>query len=215
MHATLPGALHGSPPGSSAVPLCPEIDLSLTDDLEGLWAELQARGEASAVPPPYWSIAWVGGQALARYVLDHPALLRDRTVLDFGAGCGIAAIAAAKAGAAWVEASEIDPAARAAIAHNARLNGVAVTTVAADLIGSPPRWDVVLAGDLWYERFLADRLSAWLAALAGEGTRVLLGDCGRAYFPRGRATELARYRIASPAGVERDAVTDTAVWRLR
>jgi SAM-dependent methyltransferase len=92
LHATLPGAIRGSPPGSSAVPLCPEIELSLTDDLEALWGELQARGEASAVPPPYWSIAWVGGQALARYVLDHPALVRGRTVLDFGAGTGLATI---------------------------------------------------------------------------------------------------------------------------
>lgn len=194
--------------------LCPEITLALGEDLDGVWSRQQAAGAMGSAQPPFWAVAWVGGQALARYTLDHAALVRGRTVLDVGSGSGLCAIAAAMAGAQRVDASDVDPCARAAIRINARLNGVRIAAVLDDLVGAASRWDVVLAGDLWYERFLAERVSAWLAALASAGTLVLLGDCRRAYFPRRHATALQRYAIPTPEAHASAAVTDTAVWRL-
>lgn len=195
-------------------PLCPELRLWVTEDFE--------RGRASwlgsdtrTTQPPYWSIAWVGGQALARSILDQPALVRGRRVLDVGSGSGICAIAAARAGALTVEAADIDPDAAVAIARNAALNQVSIAVLQTDPIGSPPHWDVVLAADMWYERFLAARLTTWLAALAREGVTVLLGDCRRAYFPRGALLELQRYAVPDAFGVERAAVVDAGVWRMQ
>jgi len=195
--------------------LCPEIRLHLGGSLDEVWRALEQTPAQATAQPPFWSIAWVGGQALARYALDHPGLFRDRRVLDVGSGSGICAIAAAKAGARSVDASDTDACARAAIAINADLNGVAIASVHGDLIGAPSRWDVVLAGDLWYERFLAARVSAWLAGMAREGTTVLLGDCRRAYFPRHDVAELRRYAIPGSATLERAAVTAAAVWRMQ
>jgi predicted nicotinamide N-methyase len=194
--------------------LCPELTLRLGADLGAVWRRQQAGGAAGSAQPPFWSVAWVGGQALARYILDQPALLRGRSVLDVGSGSGICAIAAAKAGARNVEAFDIDPYARAAIGVNAAHNAVKITQVPEDPVGAVSRWDIVLAGDLWYERFFAMRVSGWLSTLARAGTLVLLGDCGRAHFPRRQATVLQRYAIPSPESLEASAITDTAVWRL-
>src|SRR5690348_14239868 len=151
----------------AAPPLVPEIRLYLASEITPLWQATEARLAETNTPPPYWAFAWPGGQAIARQLLDEPALVAGRRVLDFAAGSGLAAIAAAKAGASAVEAAEIDPLAGAAIALNAAANGVAVAWRKADLVGSDERWDVVLAGDICYERPMAERVMPWLRRLAG------------------------------------------------
>ena len=161
-------------------PLCPEIALHLGEQVEAVWHEIERALGRTGSPVPYWSAAWPGGQALARYLLDHPAICRGRRVLDLGTGCGIAAIAAALCGAANVEAADVDDWAVRSAQLNAQANGVELQVVQADLIGQPCRWDVVLAGDLWYERFLAARATQWLHDLHRSGATVLLGDPGRA-----------------------------------
>ena len=147
-----------------------------------------------ALPPPYWAFAWPGGQALARYILDNPEDVRGRTVLDFGAGSGLVAIAAAKAGASCVVAAETDSLALAAIDLNSQANGVFVEPIGIDIIGSNARWNTVLAGDMCYERPVAERLVPWLRLLVKSGVRVLLGDPGRNYFPGRRRREARNLR---------------------
>lgn len=197
----------------AAPPLCPELALHLASDLETLWAEQERRVGRTGLAPPFWGVAWPGGQALARHVLDNPGTVAGRSVLDLGSGSGIVGIAAAKAGARAVEAADTDGFALAAIAANASLNQVRLVTLGDDLIGACSRWDVVLAADLWYERFFAGRVTAWLGELAAGGTRVLVGDPGRAFFPRKGLEELQRYRVPSPF-LERDAFTVTAVLQV-
>jgi predicted nicotinamide N-methyase len=167
------------------------------------------------LPPPYWAFAWAGGQALARHVLDHPELVRGRDVLDFGAGSGLLAIAAARAGARSVVAAEIDPVAAAAIALNAALNDAVVAVETVDVIGRrPARWQIILVGDMCYERPLAERLTAWLRDLAQEGATVLLGDPGRNYVPKSGLEALARYRVPTPLDLEDREWREGVVWRL-
>ena len=180
-------------------PLCPEIALHLGEQVESVWRAIEDAMGRTGLPVPYWSAAWPGGQALARYVLDHPEICRGRRVLDLGTGCGIAAIAAALAGAAHVEATDLDPWAAQAARSNARANGVMLEPVEGDVIGQACRWDVVLAGDLWYERFLAARATQWLHDMRRSGATVLLGDPGRAYFPRSGASRRAIYVVAPGA----------------
>jgi predicted nicotinamide N-methyase len=193
--------------------MCPEIPLHLADDIDAIWERQESCLAAYSAAPPYWSVAWVGGQALARYTLDNPAHFRDRSVLDFGSGSGLCAIAAAKAGAT-ADASDIDPYSIAAIAANSRLNNTEVEPLRADLIGVASRWDIVVAGDLWYDGPLARRLNAWLVEIAREGTEVLIGDCGRAHFPRRGISLLQRYEIRASESLEQDSTLSTAVWRL-
>jgi predicted nicotinamide N-methyase len=167
----------------AAPPLVPEVRLYLASEVTPLWEATEATLAAAYVPPPYWAFAWPGGQALARYVLDHRETVQGKRVLDFAAGSGVTAIAAARAGAAAVEAAEIDAIAIAALALNAATNEAAVTCTDADLVGSDGGWDVVLAGDVCYERPMAERVTPWLQQLARRGAVVLLGDPGRAYLP--------------------------------
>ncbi len=196
-------------------PLVPEIRLHLASEVTPLWQATEAALASSQLPPPYWAFAWAGGQALARHVLDHPALVRGRRVLDVGAGSGLVAIAAALAGAAAVTAADIDPFAAAAIALNAAANGVAVRVADADLIAAPPPdVDVMLVGDMCYERPLAERLIAWLARAAAAGALVLIGDPGRAYLPRERLPPIARYAVPTPLELEDRESRDTVVFRL-
>ena len=190
------------------------IRLDLPESLGEAWAEQERRLGRRGLPPPYWAVAWPGGRALARYVLDEPAVVRGKHVLDFGSGSGICAIAAALSGAARVEAADIDPHARAAIGTNAALNAVSVATIAEDLIGAASRWEVVLAGDLWYERFFAQRATAWLRAIATQGASVLLGDSGRAHFPRTGVERVASYRVECPASLEPAGTATAGVWRM-
>ena len=165
-------------------------------------------------PPPYWAFAWAGGQAIARYVLDNPEIVAGRAVLDFASGSGLGAIAAAMSGARTVVAADIDPYASAAIGINAALNGVEVAITSGDLIGSRGPWEVVLAGDICYERPLADRVTAWLRNLAAEGADVLLGDPGRTYLPKEGLDWIVRYAVKTTRELEDTDVRNAVVWRF-
>ena len=199
----------------TAPPLVPEIRLHLATEITPIWQATEETLARSALPPPFWAFAWAGGQALARYLLDHPAEVAGRSVLDFGAGSGLVAIAAAKAGAASVFAAEIDHFAAAAIAANAALNDVAIAVTTADLLDTvDPRWEVVSAGDVCYERPMADRVTGWLRGLAARGTLVLLGDPGRAYLPSEGLVERARYLVPTSRELEDRDTRDAVVWEV-
>lgn len=185
-------------------PFVPEIRLHVGGLAMPLWEAAALADERLPVPPPYWAWPWAGGQMLARYVLDTPALVRGKRVADIGAGGGIVAIAAALAGAAHVVAVDIEPYAIEACRLNAAANGVtdAVEAVEADPVGSDDGWDVVLAGDVWYEADLAAYMEPWLRALAARGADVLTGDLGRAYLPAAGLVELARATIPTLVDLE-------------
>ena len=168
------------------VPHAPEIKLRLADEATALWKKTEEELGRIGLPPPFWAFAWAGGQALARYLLDHRGVVAGQRVLDFAAGSGLVGIAAAMAGAASVEACEIDEFAVEAIALNAALNGVQVAPRLGDLVGTDAGWDVVLAGDVSYQKDMAEAATAWLASLAARGADVLIGDPGRAYLARDR-----------------------------
>jgi predicted nicotinamide N-methyase len=193
----------------------PELRLHLADDTSPLWRLGESELAALGVVDPYWAFAWAGGQALARHLLDHPALVAGRRVLDFATGSGIAAIAAARAGASEVTAVDIDPLAIAALGLNAAANAVAVEGICADVIGQDAGWDVILAGDVCYERALAERVIAWADRLGRRGARVLIGDPGRAWLPRDRLERLAEYQVPVARELEDMEVRRTAVWQLR
>ena len=195
-------------------PLVPEIKLHLATEITPIWEATEATLAAMNLPPPYWAFAWAGGQALTRFLIDHPDWVKGKRVLDFAAGSGLSAIGAAKAGAALTQAAEIDDFAIAAIALNARANNVAIDLVREDLIGVEPRWDVVLAGDVCYERPMAEKVIAWFRALAGRGVAILMGDPGRAYLPQSGLLELARYQVPTSLELEDRTQRETIVWRL-
>jgi predicted nicotinamide N-methyase len=197
------------------VPHAPEIVLHVADEATALWSKTEEELGAIGLPPPFWAFAWAGGQALARYVLDHPGTVAGRRVLDFASGSGLVAIAAAKAGAARVEACDVDPFAVEAIALNAARNGVAVEPHLADLVGADAGWDVVLAGDICYQQDLAERVVAWLFALHRRGAAVLVGDPGRSYLPTDRLEALAAYAVPVTRALEDAEIKRTRVWRFR
>lgn len=198
----------------AAPPLVPEISLYLASEITPLWHATEESLAQSQLPPPYWAFAWAGGQALARYLLDHPELARGKRALDFGAGSGLVAIAAARVGA-LVTAAEIDPFARAAIRLNAALNHVEVEVESADVIGRVDApWELILAGDMCYERPLAERLVAWLRGLAARGVTVLLGDPGRAYLPTTGLVALARYTVPTTRELEDRESREGVVWLM-
>jgi predicted nicotinamide N-methyase len=196
-------------------PLVPELRLHLASEVVPLWQATEERQAELGLPPPFWAFAWAGGQALARYLLDHPEEVRGKRVLDFAAGSGIGALAAARAGAASVAASEIDAFALAAIRLNAALNAVDVTLLAEDQLGRlDDGWDVVLAGDVCYERPMAERVFAWLQDLAGQGTTVLLGDPGRSYLPRLGLERVIAYAVKTTRELEDSDLRNAVVWRV-
>lgn len=197
-----------------APPHVPEVRLRLADEAHGLWLKTEEELAAIGLPPPFWAFAWAGGQGLARFVLDHPESVCGRQVLDFASGSGLVGIAAALAGAAGVLCADIDPFSGAAIALNAAANGVSVVFSSADLIGTDQGWDVVLAGDVFYEKPLAERLLPWFAALKARGARVLVGDPGRTYMPESGLTRRARYEVPVTRALEDAEVKRTAVWEL-
>lgn len=197
------------------VPHAPEIVLHVADEATPLWTKTEDELGEMGLPPPFWAFAWAGGQALARHLLDHPALVDGRSVPDFASGSELAGIAAARAGAGSVAATDIDAFAVAAIAVNAEANGVSLTAAQADVIGSDGGWDVVLAGDVFYERDMAARVSDWLGALARRGALVLVGDPGRSYLPRGRLEALATYSVATTRELEDSELKRTTVWRFK
>jgi predicted nicotinamide N-methyase len=179
--------------------------------VEPIWRKTEEELTREGVPPPYWAFAWAGGQALARYVLDNPDSVRGRRVLDVGSGSGLVAIAAAKVGAASVLAADIDAFACAAIALNAKANNVAITATSDDMIDTQGDWDVILVGDLFYERPLAERLLAWLR---GQNISALLGDPGRSYFPRTGVEKCATYTVQTTRDLEDREIRETGVYRL-
>jgi predicted nicotinamide N-methyase len=195
-------------------PLVPELSLRLASEVVPLWQMTEAELEATGLPPPYWAFAWAGGQALARYILDHPQTVRGQSVLDFGAGSGLGAIAAAKAGAASVLAAEIDALARAAIALNADANGARVTITGEDVVGRSGLAQILLIGDMCYEQPLAGRIEAWLRAEAKAGRTILLGDPGRSYFPKSGVEKLASYAVKTTRDLEDTDIRNTGVYRL-
>jgi predicted nicotinamide N-methyase len=199
----------------TAPPLIPEIRLHLASEITPIWQATEESLTRSGLPPPFWAFAWAGGQALARYLLDHPEQVAGRSVLDFGAGSGLVAIAAAKAGAEFVLAAEIDHFAAAAIAANAVLNEVAVTVTTADVIDTADRrWEMITAGDVCYEQPMAGRVTAWLRALARSGSLVLLGDPGRAYLPAEGLRERARYLVPTSRELEDRETREAVVWEV-
>jgi predicted nicotinamide N-methyase len=195
-------------------PLVPEIVLHLAEESLPIWRKTEEELGQMNVPPPYWAFAWAGGQAVSRYLLDTPALVEGRTVLDLGAGAGLAAIAAVKAGAARALAADIDAVSLAAARLNAQANRVDLETTADDLLAAtPPDFDVIIIGDLFYERALADLVLAFIAAARARAPLILIGDPQRSYFPRGRFEKLAEYRVPVTRELEDSEIKLTAVWK--
>lgn len=195
-------------------PHTPELKLHLASELVPIWQKTEEELAAQGVPPPFWAFAWAGGQALSRYVLDYPETVRGKRVLDFASGSGLSAIAAAKAGARHVLATEIDAFAVAAISLNSQINDVEVTAELLDAVGTDQGWDTVIAGDICYEREMSARVFAWLRALAGRGALVLIGDPGRNYLPSSHLVEIAVYDVATTRELEDREVRRTKVWHV-
>lgn len=198
------------------VPHAPEIRLHVADEATELWQRTEDELQAIGLPPPFWAFAWAGGQALARYLLDNPALVAGKRVLDFASGSGLCAIAAAMAGARHVIASDLDPFSVTAIGLNSALNGVEdrIEATQANLLGAPFEADLVLAADVFYEHDLAATVTGWLTGLQRSGHRVLIGDPGRTYLPKDRLTSLATYTVPVMRSLEDAEVKRSHVWRL-
>src|SRR5690606_35768198 len=197
-----------------APPHVPEIQLYLAHEAHELWHKTEEELEEAGLPPPFWAFAWAGGQGLARYVLDHPESVRGKRVLDFATGSGLVAIAAAHAGAAEVLATDIDYFSAAACRLNMEANGVSFAVTQNDLIGQLDGFDVLLAGDVFYEKPMADRLLPWFSELRLKGVDVLVGDPGRSYRPTARLQELAVYSVPVTQALEDADVKRTTVWRF-
>ncbi len=197
----------------AVLPYVPEVRLYLAEEVFGLWERTQQELDCE-MPVPFWAFAWVGGQALARHVLDHPGLVAGRNVVDLAAGSGLVAIAAAKAGAATVTASEIDCFATAAIAANASANGVTVAATVGDVLDRDSACaDIVLAGDVCYEQPTADRMLGFLERAWAGGTDVLVADPGRGHLPHPRFEALATYEVPAMRALEATEVKQTTVWQ--
>ncbi len=196
-----PGAFVRANTLLSRAPLVPELALYLANEITPIWQATEAWLRKTGTEPPFWAFAWPGGQALARYILDHPETVRGRRVLDFAAGCGIAAIAAARAGARSVEAADLDPLAAAAIRLNAAENAADVAAIACDLVGEAGRWDLILCGDVCYEAPMTGHILPWLRRLAAEA-EVWIADPGRAYLPRDGLVAMARFAVPTTVELE-------------
>ena len=197
-------------------PHTPELRLRLASEITPIWKMTEEALEEIGLPPPFWAFAWAGGQALARYILDHPEIVAGKGVIDFASGSGIVAIAAKKAGAARVLAADIDPFCEAATALNAEANEVELEFTDKNLLAAAaPSWaQVILAGDICYEKPLAEQVIAWLKAAKAQGATVLIGDPGRSYFPRQGLTKLAEYQVPTTRELEDMEVKKTAVWEM-
>lgn len=198
----------------TAPPHVPEISLHLASEAHDLWLKTEEELEAIGLPPPFWAFAWAGGQGLARYVLDHPEMVRGKHVLDFASGSGLVGIAAVMAGALEVTACDIDPWAEAAVRLNAQVNHVSLGFTGADLIGQAVDADIVLAGDVFYDSAFAAALVPWLATLAADCKLVLVGDPGRSYLPRDRLEFCAVYEVPVTRALEDSEIKKTTVWRF-
>jgi predicted nicotinamide N-methyase len=199
-----------------APPLLPELRLHLAEESLPIWMKTEEELGASGLPPPYWAFAWAGGQALARHLIDNPALVAGKRVLDLAAGCGLGGIAALKAGAAEAAGNDIDAFAGAAMRLNAELNGVALAIQIADLLsGAPSDADVVLVGDVFYEKPLAERALRWVTRCQQAGALVLAGDPKRSYFPKDAFEHVASYSVPVSRELEDALIKPTSVWRLK
>ena len=198
----------------SRMPLVPEIGLFLATEITPIWQATEAWLTAHDTAPPFWAFAWPGSQALARLVLDDPSLVRGRRVLDFASGCGLAAIACAQAGAAQVEAADIDPLALDAIRLNAAANGVGVTALQGDVVGSACRWDLVVCGDVCYEAPMARQILPWLRAMAASA-EVWIADPGRAYVPHEGLRVLRTTTVATTLELEGQTERRVTIFQLK
>lgn len=198
------------------VPLLPELRLRQADEIVPLWEQTERELGTSGSDAPFWAFAWAGGQALARHVLDSPALVADRAVLDLATGSGLVAIAAARSGARPVTANDIDPLSLAATTANAQANAVGLRTVEGDLLDSPAlEYAVILAGDVFYSREMAGRVLPFLRRAASRGALVLVGDPGRAYLPTDAMIKRASYDVPVSEALEGVLVRHTTVWQVR
>jgi len=199
-----------------APPLVPEIRLHLAEESLPIWRKTEEELGEMGLPPPYWAFAWAGGQALARYILDNAGKFARTRIIDIGAGSGIAAIASAKAGARQVTAADIDALAVAAMGLNATANDVTIAATTDDWLGgSSPECDILLVGDLFYERPLAERVMAFVRQRAAEGCAVLVGDPRRSYFPTDDFVPIAHYEVPVTRELEDAEIKRAAVWQLR
>jgi predicted nicotinamide N-methyase len=196
-------------------PLVPELELHLADDMDDAWQGLQRELDDGELPPPFWAFAWLGGQAVARHVLDCPELVRERRVLDLATGSGLCALAARRAGAGDVLAVDVDPIAVEAVRLNAEHNGLPVRVCVDDLLDAcPPQVDVVLAGDVFYDAAMAARVQPWLMAARRTGAEVLIGDPLRHYLPRALLTQRAAYDVPTTRDLEGVEVKRVVVYAI-
>jgi predicted nicotinamide N-methyase len=199
-----------------APPLVPEIKLHLAHEAVPLWQKTEEELGEMGLPPPFWAFAWAGGQALSRYVLDHAETVKNLKVLDLATGSGLVAIAALQAGAANTIAADIDEFATTAAGMNAELNRVSLDIRLEDLLHlQPPPADVILVGDLFYEKTLAARCLAWLRQAQEQGAEIFIGDPGRSYLPREQLEKLAEYNVPVTRDLEDAEIKKTAVWQLK
>jgi predicted nicotinamide N-methyase len=197
------------------VPLVPDIVLHLAHESVPLWQKTEEELGEIGLPPPFWAFAWAGGQALARYVMDHPEGMRGKRVIDLASGSGLVGIAAMKAGAAHVLAADIDGFAAAAMKLNAEANNVRLKVTTENLLDeASPTSDVILVGDLFYEQGLAQRVFTWLSVAKAEGAHVLIGDPGRSYLPKDKLSALAHYSVPVTRDLEDAEIKKTAVWMI-
>ncbi len=198
-----------------AVPHTPEISLWLADEVTPIWRMTEEELGEIGLPPPFWAFAWAGGQGLSRWLLDHPAEVGGKSVIDFATGSGLVGIAAMKAGASSVIGADIDPFCASAVALNAEANGVQMGFTDRNLLDQPPpRVDVICAGDVCYEKPMTERVLAWLGEARANGTRVLIGDPHRTYFPKGGLEFLAEYQVPTTRELEDFAIKRSSVWAM-
>lgn len=197
-----------------APPHVPEIKLYLADEAHALWQKTEEELAAIGLPPPFWAFAWAGGQGLARHILDNPHLVAGKSVLDFATGSGLVGVAALKSGAASVLAADIDPFCESAVALNAAANGVEMAFSRDDCVDTDDGWDVILAGDVFYEKPFAERLTNWFETLTRRGAEIYIGDPGRSYLPKDRLEKMAIYEVPVTRALEDAEVKKTTVWRF-
>ncbi len=196
-------------------PYVPEISLQVADEAHELWHKTEDELQADGLQPPFWAFAWAGGQGLARHVLDHPECVKDKRVLDFATGSGLVGIAAKMTGAASVLTSDIDPFCGEAVALNAAINNVTLDFTSTDCLATDQGWDVILAGDVFYDRAMSTGLTPWFDALTTRGAMVLVGDPGRSYLPKDRLMELSVHQVTVTRALEDQDVRRTVVWQWK
>lgn len=194
--------------------LVPEVRLHLASEALPLWQKTEDALEREGLPPPFWAFAWAGGQALARYILDNPATVAGKRVLEVGAGSGLVAIAAAQAGAAHVRANDLDPFSLDAMALNAAANGVSIDVVSEDVLDGTPVVDVLLIADLFYEKSLSARAAGLGQRAQRNGAQVLIGDPGRTYLPKDLLEPVAKYSVPTPRALEDADVKAVSIFRF-